>query len=185
MKEKGATFQGNPCSKCGATLRLVSNWHCVGCHKNYNKKWLQTQKGKAARLRYQISPKGIVNQKKCRERYCEQNHDAILLYQRQYRKTEIGKLVLRRGQHKHYAKYHNIEGSFTNQEWLQLKSIYGNCCLCCGKHESVLSSPIQQDHVVPRSKGGTNWISNIQPLCEGCNGMGGKGTKSTDYRPKQ
>jgi 5-methylcytosine-specific restriction endonuclease McrA len=36
--------------------------------------------------------------------------------------------------------------------------------LCCGE-----AKPLTVDHVVPVSKGGSNDISNIQPLCLECN----------------
>jgi len=38
------------------------------------------------------------------------------------------------------------------------------------------------DHVLPVSKGGTSYISNIQPLCQPCNS--GKKDKHIDYRPE-
>ena len=54
----------------------------------------------------------------------------------------------------------------------------GRTCAYCGQGDAN-----EVDHVIPISKPGTNnWITNIQPLCEKCNGMGVKGTKSTDYR---
>ena len=103
-------------------------------------------------------------------------------YARMYRQTPKGREVNRVGQAKIHSKRIEAEGSHTTQEWIDIKAKYGDRCLCCGRHESELKSVLEEDHVIPLSRGGTNWINNIQPLCEDCNGMGGKGTKTTDYR---
>lgn len=66
------------------------------------------------------------------------------------------------------------EGSFTVAEWIDLCNRFGNKCLACGKPEVTV------DHVVPLSKGGSNDISNIQPLCMSCNQK--KHVQSIDYR---
>jgi 5-methylcytosine-specific restriction endonuclease McrA len=66
-------------------------------------------------------------------------------------------------------------GSFTPVEWKSLCKKYRFRCLACNKRK-----PLQAEHVVPVSKGGSSNIRNIQPLCQGCNAR--KGTKSTDYR---
>lgn len=55
--------------------------------------------------------------------------------------------------------------------------LYGYRCLCCGQQ---FSSGLTVDHVVPLALGGSNWISNIQPLCHHCNSK--KHTKIIDYR---
>jgi len=65
-------------------------------------------------------------------------------------------------------------GSFTSEEWSQLCTTYGNKCLRCGKLETTI------DHVIPISKGGSNTIDNLQPLCLDCNMW--KGTQTIDYR---
>jgi len=69
----------------------------------------------------------------------------------------------------------NAEGSFTVKEWKDLCNKYGNKCLNCG-----INGTMTIDHIVPLSKGGTNWISNIQPLCRSCNAK--KHTDIIDYR---
>lgn len=67
------------------------------------------------------------------------------------------------------------EGDFSEEEWVHLRSTYGDCCLRCGSADGITP-----DHVVPLSHGGSNFITNIQPLCVSCNSA--KGTHSTDYR---
>jgi 5-methylcytosine-specific restriction endonuclease McrA len=147
---------------------------------------------KAARARYYQNHKAKIAA--CHAAYRAAHKDQInahnasrkdkqAAYARWYRTTPKGKQVNQTGQIKSYAKRRNVEGSHTTQEWLDLKTLYGFQCLRCGKHESELDRVLEQDHIIPLSKGGSNSISNIQPLCNTCNGMGGKGTKTNDYRP--
>ncbi len=67
------------------------------------------------------------------------------------------------------------EGVITSRDIAALFKRYGRICLCCGS-----KFKIQIDHVIPLSRGGTNWPDNIQPLCKSCNCK--KGTKTIDYR---
>ena len=79
---------------------------------------------------------------------------------------------------KRSALKRNAPGHFTSQEWIDLCDKYGNICLCCRKKKKLTV-----DHIVPLSKGGSNYILNIQPLCKHCNCV--KGTQTIDYRPKE
>lgn len=79
--------------------------------------------------------------------------------------------------HNRRARKLAAEGRFTKDEWLALCTKYDNLCLACGKRE-----PLTVDHIVPLAKGGSNWISNLQPLCRSCNGR--KHTQTIDYRTK-
>jgi 5-methylcytosine-specific restriction endonuclease McrA len=64
--------------------------------------------------------------------------------------------------------------SHTKLEWEQLLIKTGNICLCCKEKKKLT-----KDHIIPLSKGGTDQISNLQPLCQDCNTH--KWTKTTNY----
>jgi 5-methylcytosine-specific restriction endonuclease McrA len=70
------------------------------------------------------------------------------------------------------------DGNYTAAEFRAHCEKYGNVCLRCGRGEV----PLTPDHVVPLSLGGSNWISNIQPLCRRCNSW--KNARVMDYRPE-
>ena len=72
----------------------------------------------------------------------------------------------------------NDGSSHTFGEWELLKKQYDFICPCCGKSEPEIS--LTEDHIIPLSKGGSDSIENIQPLCRGCNCK--KHTKIIKYK---
>ena len=84
------------------------------------------------------------------------------------------KLFLNR---KRRAKKMKVEGSHTQGEWELLKKQYGYICPACGRQEPSII--LTEDHIIPLSKGGSDYIENIQPLCKNCNSQ--KYTKIIKY----
>ena len=57
-------------------------------------------------------------------------------------------------------------------DWLQ-----GACCKGCGEYQR--KGNLEVDHIYPKSKGGTDHLSNLQLLCGNCNSI--KGNRSMEY----
>jgi len=74
-------------------------------------------------------------------------------------------------------KLKRIKGSHTFKEWELLKKQCNYKCVVCGIHENKLKkeykgtqfTKLTKDHIIPISKGGSNYITNIRPLCVSCN----------------
>jgi len=62
------------------------------------------------------------------------------------------------------ARLWKIDGSHTEAEWESLKETFDFKCVYCNK-----KTKLTKDHIIPISKGGDDYITNIQPLCSKCN----------------
>jgi 5-methylcytosine-specific restriction endonuclease McrA len=62
-------------------------------------------------------------------------------------------------------------GYHTNGEWETLKAQCDWTCRLCKKREPKVI--LTKDHIIPISRGGSNNIENIQPLCRICNTIKG------------
>jgi 5-methylcytosine-specific restriction endonuclease McrA len=74
-----------------------------------------------------------------------------------------------------------IEGAHSEAEWAILLINCGNQCLRCGvRGEDTRQGQLTKDHIRPVSRGGTNDIGNLQPLCQSCNSW--KFDREIDFR---
>ena len=80
------------------------------------------------------------------------------------------------GKRIHRARKYGSGGRHSEAQWQQLLVLCDHKCVACGTNEDIT-----RDHIVPLSRGGSDDISNIQPLCRACNSAKNK-YKIIDYR---
>lgn len=84
------------------------------------------------------------------------------IYHRRYvanHKINMAHLKARR-----YAREKGAIGNHSLKEWDNLKILNDNKCAICKEVKKLT-----KDHIIPLSKGGSDFIENIQPLCKNCN----------------
>lgn len=187
-------FTGKLCPRGHISERYVSAGSCCECHHEKGarlyaedptiiKRWVAKQRetdpnweraAKAAWIAAHPTERAIL-QTASRLRRGEKpllatrlwrllNKDHVSHYNTVYAKTHMSEKLAR--DHKRRAAARNAPGYFIaediNRIYLQQR---GRCAYCPIR----LRWKFHRDHIVPLSRGGTNWPNNIQLLCRGCN----------------
>jgi HNH endonuclease len=111
-----------------------------------------------------------------RQKYVDKNRATIRAYGRKWQRTPKGRQAALRSSEARRSRKCGAPGYFSTQEWLSLCKLYDMCCAKCRKRKRLVP-----DHIIPLSRNGTNFISNIQPLCVTCNLK--KGPRAAYYPP--
>lgn len=172
------------CAECGQEKPHEAHGLCKKCYSNqyrrdnpdYHKQWYQDNKEKKKEYDRQWYQDNKETKKEYLKQWRRDNPDYHKHYHKQWRRDNPEKERARHQRRR--ARKAGNGGSYTAKEWKKLCKQYPDCP-CCGEKFTRKNKPTV-DHVIPLTKGGTNDIGNIQPLCKSCNSR--KGTKSTDYR---
>ena len=126
--------------------------------------------------RWSAENEGSVSASK--RKHYELNRDVIIARSKEWAEVNLEKVSQAKANNrrKRRAARHASSGSFIAEEFKALCELYGNRCLACGDTGATLEA----DHVVPLTRGGSDDIDNIQPLCGSCNKK--KFVNTIDYR---
>lgn len=77
--------------------------------------------------------------------------------------TEQGKRMNQAKRRRRRAAEAGALGSHTREQLAARVAFYGGLCwVCAAPYEAI-------DHIIPLTKGGTEWPANLRPICGSCN----------------
>lgn len=164
FRSSKSTTRKSKCKKCLSSANARRNKERYDNEPGYKERLSEYRKSNPEKVRewklktYNNNREYYVSKS---QKWAEQNRTSVRQTKRRYKSKR---------------KQWEMTGSFTNTEWVDLCNQYDNLCLCC----KLPGLDLTADHVIPLSRGGSNTIDNIQPLCGSCNSK--KHTKTTDYR---
>lgn len=177
----GVKLKTLTCSMCGRTWEVIDRKRnsvttlCIKCRqtKQNNGNWkggiTEMRKGRIRKRATKVRPIPVSHYKECK--CCEKMFTTGKSYKKycchKCQQDDSNRRNHRAFKHLRRARERNATGKFTAGDFLGLVELVGNRCPCCGK--SFLGVKPTIDHIVPLSKGGSNGIENIQPLCLACN----------------
>ena len=124
--------------------------------------WLKTHPEQAKKIRQKTKKKHHQQRLEYGRKYFlehkEEMRVKLLAWRRKNRAKVVQQTLLRR------YRVKGLKGSHTLEEWWELKRKYKHRCAICKKRKFLT-----RDHIISVTKGGSNDIFNIQPLCRPCN----------------
>ena len=170
-------FTGKACRHGHIAERFVVSCACVVCVDLRNRKWMKTEHGKA--IRRKVQQDFIARNPNYIQEWGDQNADKQAQHARRWylkdpqRHVEVSTAWRKANPEKVRASVRNrtalrkaAEGTHTAQEIIELLDRQNWECAECGVS---LKEKRHIDHIVPLSRGGPNYISNLQGLCPTCN----------------
>lgn len=140
-------FTGNPCTSGHIDQRYVAGGKCESCNRIENRKWKEYHSEYKKKIRSDPEYRAMEN-KKSSDRYKLNPKDQLVHVRNRQ------------------ARIKKADGRFTKDDIISILDQQKYCCVYCS---SNIADNYHIDHIMPISKGGSNWPSNLQCLCPRCN----------------
>lgn len=148
------------CKACGKTIPARVNYRIKFC-SNPCRTWYKSTPYKDQRLLIRVG-------RVCAYYKCDNSIDHLHL-----RAKYCGKSCLYKVRHtvygpatnEYYRQNRSKEAWSIARDWQRVVNRYHHCCAYCGEYAQC----IEQDHVIPRVRGGKHTIGNLLPACPSCN----------------
>lgn len=156
----------------------VGSW-CKECRAIYKRKhYLENEERLIQEKKeYYYANRELLNYKK--KIYRMNNKEKLRDIHRRYRQNN--KEVGRRNCNARRARIKKLISDFTVEEWLNALEYFDNKCAYC-RCEGSENESLQQEHVIPVSKGGDYTKNNIIPACKSCNSSKGGNDMSVWFK---
>lgn len=171
-KHKAKRISQDKFKKSEKGILCYDRWCRSPIKKEIDKKYMQTENAKKLAViratRNLKNNPALLEKKRIRDiefSKTEKGKEINLIAKRKYRKTEKG---IEKTRELKYLRRNENAGKLDLVAWKIKLEELNHKCQICGTMERITI-----DHIIPLTKGGTNYIDNLQPLCLSCNSSKG------------
>ena len=134
---------------------------CRSCTREYHTRWRQDNPDLMSAMRKRDRTKNQKQRRVYNALWYQENKKHTNEVRRRWRKRNV--LKWRAYAHQRTARQYDATG-YASPEAIEARmSFYGyRCYMCRGAFDQI-------EHVIPLSRGGTNWPANLRPACRSCN----------------
>jgi 5-methylcytosine-specific restriction endonuclease McrA len=104
------------------------------------------------------NPEYVAKNREAARRWRHENPER----RREYEEAHRAEMAQRT--HAYRGRKRSAVGSHTAADIVARFAVHGNRCIYCGSTERL-----QVEHLIPLSRGGSNWPANLAPACAPCN----------------
>jgi 5-methylcytosine-specific restriction endonuclease McrA len=172
-------FTGKPCKRGHVSERDVLNLTCVTCSSEARKtKYCEKIRVSSAAWKKNNKERNLAAKRDWEKRNRKLKPKKVELSAAEKRERDFRKLrnwrktnpeQYRVQKNRRRCREFNAEGSHTAEDIRQLHSRQGGRCANLACRISFQKCGYHVDHVMPLSRGGSNWPDNLQLLCPKCN----------------
>jgi 5-methylcytosine-specific restriction endonuclease McrA len=157
-----------------------------------NRKWVSENPDKVLQIKRDYAERRPEVARESQRRYVQRNRELVKASARAWwwanRESQLEAVRRRRKENPAIARHYKLErrareqsavGSFDPADVLAMHSDQGGLCAYC---EVELNGAFHVDHMIPLSRGGSNWPDNLAITCVSCNSSKGAKTAEEFWR---
>lgn len=157
-------FTGKPCKEGHFSQRYRASCICVQCSHQRDRVWKSNNRDKVKVWTAKERAERPHQPRSRNQKWRTKNHAKARQIEKAYQDNH--KLELATRVRNRRARYRNAEGFHSPEDVDVLLASQNGVCAAC---RTNVHTGFHVDHIIPLSRGGSNWATNLQILCAKCN----------------